>query len=117
MLGDQGDVVTINGYRKLVSLYVFAHGATSIKVLLVDTDGFEHEVGTSTGEFLVDDLLNDFMILPGWKLKVTANSIGANGAKIVLATDLWFNPAPLWSRQKSSGSVPRISTPVRSLRW
>jgi hypothetical protein len=95
--GSVGDTRT--AYLKLISIYVFAHGATSIKVLLVDTDGFEHEVGTSTTEKLVDDLLNDFMILPGWKLKVTADSIGANGAKIVAATDLWFHPAPFHQPQ------------------
>jgi hypothetical protein len=86
--------VSRNAYLKLVSIYVFADGATDINVILVDTDGFEHVVGSASGPRLVDDLLNDFMILPGWNLKVTADNVGAAGAKIVAATDLWFNPAP-----------------------
>lgn len=81
-------------YLKLISIYVFSHTATSIKVYAVDTDGFEHEILSSTSETLVDDLLSDFMLLPGWQLKVVSNAVGANGAKIVAAFDLWFNRAP-----------------------
>jgi len=81
-------------YLKLVSIYVYSHTATSIRVIAVDTDGFEHILGSSTTDTYVDDLLNDFMLLPGWNLKVVTNAVGTNGAKIVVAFDLWFNRAP-----------------------
>lgn len=83
-----------SGYRKMVAIYVFAHGATSIKVVFVDQDGFEHVIRESTTETLVDDLLSDAFLYNGWQVKVVADSVGANGAKVVAAFDTWFNAAP-----------------------
>lgn len=82
-------------YRKVIGGYVYSDGATSIDLFLVDPDGFDFLVDSGTTDTLSMGLLEGYGMLPGWGIKVVVdNAVGAGGGKIILYTELWFNPAP-----------------------
>lgn len=87
-------------YRKITAVYVFAEDATEIRVIAVDPDGYEFVAySTTSGNCLIIPEGDYYPVLPGWSVKVEAdtsngsNALGAGGGKIMFVLDPWFQPA------------------------